>query len=67
MIVFENYLVRISTKAIMKADVERLAVMFDVNRSILKVAELTGRVCRSIKTPIQKIFALQKMCTTWYG
>ncbi|MDI1802530.1 Na/Pi cotransporter family protein, partial [Staphylococcus aureus] len=27
-----NYLVRISTKAITKADVERLAVMFDVNR-----------------------------------
>ncbi|AKS68490.1 Na/Pi cotransporter [Staphylococcus schleiferi] len=36
-----NYLVRISTKNINKSDVERLAVMFDVNRSIVKVSELT--------------------------
>ncbi|MDE9833707.1 Na/Pi cotransporter family protein [Staphylococcus pseudintermedius] len=35
-----NYLVRISTKNITRKDVERLAVMFDVNRSILKVSEL---------------------------
>ncbi|PCF63823.1 Na/Pi cotransporter [Staphylococcus intermedius] len=35
-----NYLVRISTKDINRKDVERLAVMFDVNRSILKVSEL---------------------------
>lgn len=46
-----NYLVRISTKAITKADVERLAVMFDVNRSILKSSRANRRVCRSIKTP----------------
>ena len=43
-----NYLVRISTKA-MKADVERLAVMFDVNRSILKVAELTEEYVAQLK------------------
>lgn len=35
-----NYLVRISTKNITRKDVERLAVMFDVNRSTLKVSEL---------------------------
>ncbi|UXR87229.1 Na/Pi cotransporter family protein [Staphylococcus felis] len=35
-----GYLVRISTKDINKKDVERLAVMFDVNRSMLKVSEL---------------------------
>lgn len=35
-----NYLVRISTKNVTRKDVERLAVMFDVNRSILKVSEL---------------------------
>ncbi|ELJ9286032.1 Na/Pi cotransporter family protein [Staphylococcus pseudintermedius] len=35
-----NYLVRISIKNITRKDVERLAVMFDVNRSILKVSEL---------------------------
>ncbi|PNZ37428.1 Na/Pi cotransporter family protein [Staphylococcus lutrae] len=35
-----HYLVRISTKSISKKDVERLSVMFDVNRSILKVSEL---------------------------
>ncbi|MBI5974317.1 Na/Pi cotransporter family protein [Staphylococcus canis] len=35
-----SYLVRISTKDINKKDVERLAVMFDVNRSMLKVSEL---------------------------
>ncbi|WP_086428241.1 Na/Pi cotransporter family protein [Staphylococcus cornubiensis] len=35
-----NYLVRISTKNITRKDVERLAVMFDVNRSILRVSEL---------------------------
>ncbi|WQC58895.1 Na/Pi cotransporter family protein [Staphylococcus pseudintermedius] len=35
-----HYLVRISTKNITRKDVERLAVMFDVNRSILKVSEL---------------------------
>lgn len=35
-----NYLVSISTKNITRKDVERLAVMFDVNRSILKVSEL---------------------------
>lgn len=35
-----NYLVRISTKNITREDVERLAVMFDVNRSILRVSEL---------------------------
>ncbi|QHW36408.1 Na/Pi cotransporter family protein [Staphylococcus ursi] len=35
-----NYLVRISTKNITRKDVERLAVMFDVNRSVLKVSEL---------------------------
>ncbi|HHC9160869.1 TPA: Na/Pi cotransporter family protein [Staphylococcus aureus] len=44
-----NYLVRISTKAITKADVERLAVMFDVNRSILKVAELTEEYVAQLK------------------
>lgn len=44
-----NYLVRISTKDINKKDVERLAVMFDVNRSMLKVSDLIREYSRLIE------------------
>ncbi|UEX91120.1 Na/Pi cotransporter family protein [Staphylococcus ratti] len=44
-----SYLVRISTKDINKSDVERLAVMFDVNRSILKVANLIKEYVEQIE------------------
>lgn len=49
-----SYLVRISTKDINKGDVERLAVMFDVNRSILKVADLIKEYVEQIDRKHQK-------------
>ncbi|MDT0884862.1 Na/Pi cotransporter family protein [Staphylococcus pseudintermedius] len=53
-----NYLVRISTKNITRKDVERLAVMFDVNRSILKVSELIEAYIEQVNRKKAKEIAL---------